>query len=279
MNMSSFETIGVKATLALVALYLIITIFRNVIKSHGSIKNTEEIHKTILIIAGIFIGIGLSNQDTIPIKFNQISSDWYIGILFVFIGYVLTKFSSNQLKKSVYKPMELISEYSANFGNDFIATRLPITGGIELQRFSQRFNENVMKLGNKISVLNIYSKILETAIQNSNNIGAILMSDSSNVKDTIETFNKISSKQIDLISRIEQNVETFITQYEELKDKIDDSLINLRSHTETGNLISVNIAIETSTLKEKNLGIETVANKLHELTKSLSDTQDIIIDS
>jgi hypothetical protein len=274
--MTDINSFGVITLFLLLLAYSIYIFYKKIVQSYGSLRDTESIHRAILVIGGILVGIGFGGQAELPGDTGYSATETYLGILLTFAGLVLIVMGSFYLRSSLWVPLEEISEYSAEFGESFIATRLPITGGYELQRFSERFNENIIKLANKVSSFEIQMEYLESGVKQTVNAGIDVSQQSGLLTDHIHNYTSLSKQQNINISDIEAQLSSFMDWYNETQIALSEQFIELRAIAELGNLLAINAAIEAANLEVTNPGFETIASKLHELAKSLEEKQEIL---
>ena len=86
--------------------------------------------------------------------------------------------------------------------------------------------------------------------------------------------NSILNSYTDKVSDLEGTTTNFISWYEDSKVNLGDLLQDLKSLTDLGNLIAVNAAIESVNMEVENPAFTTIAEKLHDLSKSLEDRHD-----
>ncbi len=271
--MTSLSLIGVEITLSLLAIYAVYIIITKIILSHGSLKDTESIHRALILAGGVLIGLGIGGQDRKLGESGFFEPGTYLGLLLTFAGIVLISLAILYLKSSIWTPLEDISEYSAEFGKSFIATRLPITGGLELQRFSERFNENILILANKVATFQIQIEYLENEVKQTVVAGNNVSNQSRLLADYVTSYSDLSDKQKPILVEIDNQLSEFVSWYSETQLALSEQLIELRSVSEFGNLLAVNAAVEAANIEEKNPGFETIASKLHDLARSLEDRQ------
>lgn len=274
------------ASLAVIFFYAGYTIWNNVIKSKQSLRNQESVHRFILISSGILIGTGIASQVYVPKgeseildQFSSQGSDFlnnsfFFGLLLVFLGVIIGVIGIYYLKYSLWQPLEEITEYSAQFGKSFMATRLPVTGGLELRRFSERFNNNILDLANKISSIEIKADILKNATHTAINSSSNLSNNIARVSENVESFSQFVTRQENAIEKINNEISNFINWNNETQVRLENQFTEIRSLSETGNMLSVNASIESVNLETQNPGIETIALKLHDLAGSLDSRQE-----
>ncbi|MCE7734107.1 MAG: hypothetical protein GPJ54_04455 [Candidatus Heimdallarchaeota archaeon] len=274
------------SSLAVIIFYGVYTIWNNVIKSKHSLRNQESVHRFILISSGILIGTGIGSQVIVPNGDSEVidqftsqgseilNNSFFFGLLLIFLGLIIGVIGIYYLKFSLWKPLEEISEYSAQFGRSFMATRLPVTGGLELRRFSERFNNNILDLANKISSIEIKADILKNATHSAINSSSNLSSNIARVSENVDSFSQFVSRQENAIDKINNEISNFISWYNETQIRLENQFTEIRSLSETGNMLSVNASIESVNLETQNPGIETIALKLHDLAGSLDSRQD-----
>lgn len=274
--MTDINSIGVKTTFVLLIVYSLYIIVKKLILSHGSLRDTESVHRMFILVGGILLGIGIGGQTSAPWNSEFFEAETYLGGLLTLLGFLLILFGSFIINSSIWKPLEEISEYSAEFGESFIATRLPITGGLEIQRFAERFNENVLKLANKIANFQIQMEYLDINVHQTVNAGNDVTNQSRLLSDFIINYTNISTEQHVIITNIENQLTNFVSWYSDTQVALSEQFIELRSIAEMSNLLSVNAAIEAANLEERNPGFETIASKLHELSRSLEERQEAL---
>lgn len=271
---------------AAIAVYAIYTILTHVINSKKSLKDQESIHRFILISSGILIGTGITSQ--IYIRDNKIdaiaafsedgsslyNNSFLFGVMLIMLGIILGVLGIEYLRSTLWKPLEEITEYSAQFGTQFIATRLPLTGGKELQKFSERFNNNILNLSNNISQIEIRADILRTATNQAINSSSNLSGNISRISENVNNYSQLVNKQDIMLAKIDDEISNFISWYDETQIRLENQFTEIRSLSETGNMLSVNASIESVNLETQNPGIETIALKLHDLAASLDSRQD-----
>ena len=126
--MTDISSFGVVTSLGLLILYGLFIIYRKVLRSYGSLRDSESIHRAILVSSGILIGLGIGGQMDLPGDSGYSQTETYLGVLLTFAGLALIIIGSTYLRSSLWKPLEEISEYSAEFG-EWLATRHPRTCG------------------------------------------------------------------------------------------------------------------------------------------------------
>lgn len=273
-------------SLALVFGYGLYTALNHIVRSKGSLRNQESVHRFILISSGILIGTGISSQVFVPNGDSEIvneftsqgtgilNNSFYFGLLLVFLGLIFSVIGIYYLRFSLWKPLEEISEYSSQFGKSFMATRLPLSGGLELRRFSERFNNNILDLANKISSIEIKADILKNATNQAINSSVNLSGNISRISENVDSFSQFVARQENAIEKVNTEITNFIGWYNETQVKLENQFTEIRSISETGNMLSVNASIESVNLETQNPGIETIAIKLHELAGSLDSRQE-----
>ncbi|MHA2032555.1 MAG: hypothetical protein ACW99Q_24565 [Candidatus Kariarchaeaceae archaeon] len=248
-------------------------------------RNQESVHRFILISSGILIGTGVASQIFIPRgndeidKFTSqsgilVNTSFYFGLLLFLLGIIVATIGIYYLRLTLWMPLEEISEFSAQFGSAFVATRLPLTGGLELRRFSERFNNNILDLANKISSIEIKADILKDATHQAINSSSNLSGNIARVSENVESFTQFVTKQDYVLDKINSEISNFISWYNETQIRLENQFTEIRSLSDTGNMLSVNASIESVNLETQNPGIETIALKLHELAGSLDTKQD-----
>ncbi|MHA2250802.1 MAG: hypothetical protein ACXAD7_10580 [Candidatus Kariarchaeaceae archaeon] len=272
--MTDINSTGVTFSFGLLALYGLYILYYKIIKSNGSLKDTESIHRGLILVGGLLIGLGLGGQEVSFGDDDFFSTETYFGILLFLAGLASVLLGAFYLKGAIWSPLEEISEYSAEFGEKFIATRLPISGGLELRRFSERFNENIVILANKISSFQIQMEFLEDRVKQTINSGLEVSEQSSSLSALIQNFSNYTEQQSMSLEGLENQLEGFISWYNETQVNLSEQFVDLRSIAELGNLLAVNAAIESSNLEVANPGFETIAAKLHDLAKSLEERQE-----
>ena len=187
---------------------------------------------------------------------------------------LLKKVGTYYLRSKLWQPLEQIAEYSAEFGTNYVGTRLPIVGDKELKRFSERFNENTMTLAHKLSDAEIQLEMLGRSMLDLNE-GFTSYSGHINELDThFDDFSGINITQNSEIEELGDQISGFIRWYDTIQEDLDEQLADLRSISITGNLIAINASIEANNLEIEIPGFTTIAAKLHELTKLLDERQE-----
>jgi methyl-accepting chemotaxis protein len=273
-QMTDLSSIGVTTSIVLLIAYAFYILIEKIINSQGSLRDSESVHRALMIIGGLLIGLGLGGQETSPGDSDFASTNTYLGILLLIAGLVSIVIGGNYLRSALWRPLEEISEYSAEFGSNFIATRLPISGGLELQRFSERFNDNVIELANKVATFQIQMEAIEDGVKQTVNAGIDVSNQSQLVSNFVTNYTQLSHGQQANLSTIESKLTNFVTWYNDTQVALAEQFIELRSIAELGNLLAVNAAIESSNIEVPNPGFETIATKLHELARSLEERQD-----
>ncbi|MHA2503919.1 MAG: hypothetical protein ACXAE3_13750 [Candidatus Kariarchaeaceae archaeon] len=206
-------------------------------------------------------------------EIDPLSENFILSFLIALGGLFLIGFGIIYLSNGLWEPLENISEYSAEFGSNFIATRLPEAGGSELRRFSERFNQNTIKLSNSLSEIEINAEIvterMKETVSASNNLADI----TSSLNDIRTQYSVFSADQDEIITVISEQINHFVNWYANALRSLGENFVELRSLAEMGNLIAINAAVESANMDETNPGIEILANRLRELARSLEERQ------
>jgi len=254
--------------------YTAYIVYNDVINSEESLRNTEHMHRFLLIIGGLLLGFGIGSWQVDLNEIDFVSDSFVLSILFIIAGIFAIMMGIVLLNNQLWKPLIDISEYSAEFGSNFIATRLPETGGKELERFAERFNGNVINLANDISILEIKVHKLTENVDNTIVGGRELVDSTSNLSDLAIQYNNLTDNQSTVVNNISKQIGEFAQWYESTNEKLEENFIELRSISEMGNLIAINAAVEASNLEIPNPGFETLASKLRDLARGLEERQE-----
>ena len=101
-----------------------------------------------------------------------------------------------------------------------------------------------------------------------------MSSNISRVSENVDSFSQFVVRQENAIDKINNEISDFIGWYNETQLKLEAQFTEIRSLSETGNMLSVNASIESVNLETENPGIETIASKLHDLAGSLDSRQE-----
>ncbi len=272
--MTNLFATSTKLSLLLIVFYGAITIYRTKIKSKGSIKDSERMHRFLITISGILIGLSMNTFDNTMEFYQSNSRDLYFGILMAITGIIGIALGKYYLQSTFYTPLENISEFSAEFGTKFIGARLPVSGVIELQSFSTRFNTNALSLAHKISETEIQLDKLRRSVSSQIDVFGKYSSDISELNGLMSRSNFILDSYTGNVSELQNTTNTFIKWYESTQENLGELLQDLKSLTDLGNLIAVNAAIESVNMEVENPGFTMIAEKLHDLSKSLEARHD-----
>lgn len=269
--MSEININGLLLPIGFVLVYLLTSILRNYVFGSDSLKNYEKLNRSLLISGGIILGafFGSYSRQGVEFGLNEV-----LMLLAVLLGSGFIIIGSYILKSFLWTPLEQISEYSAEFGSNFVATKLPLIGGKELKMFSHRFNKNILTIANKISEIEIQIDLLQEGVNQFISAGDDLSSETFNLEDFVNKYSIITDRQNTILHRLEDQAAEFITWYNQSQEKLNERFIQIRALSELGNLISINASIESSNLDVPNPGFETIAAKLHELAQELDETQE-----
>ncbi len=277
---------SVLVSLIVISIYATYTLLVHVIFSRKSLRDQESIHRFILISSGILIGTGISSQiyirgDTASAitKFSDEASKLFtnsllLGIMLIMLGFITAVVGIRYLRTALWKPLEEITEYSALFGTEFIATRLPLSGARELRKFSERFNNNILTLANKIANIEIRADILKKDTNQAINSSGNLTGNISRISENVDNYSQLVSRQEIMLTKIDDEISNFISWYDDTQIRLENQFTEIRALSETGNMLSVNASIESVNLETQNPGIETIADKLHDLAASLDSRQE-----
>ncbi len=270
---TNLTSLSVLAALAFILLYGLKIIYVNIYKSTDSLKDSESIHKFIIFTGGALLGLGLGVEEFLFSNSDNFMNDLF-SLLFVIISIFFATVGTYYLRSKLWQPLEQIAEYSAEFGTNFVGTRLPIVGDKELKRFSERFNENTLSLAHKLSDAEIQLEMMGRSMLDLNE-GFTSYSGHINELDThFDDFSGINSTQNSEIEELGDQISGFIRWYDSIQEDLNQQLADLRSISITGNLIAINASIEANNLEIEIPGFTTIAAKLHELTKSLDERQE-----
>jgi len=272
--MIGIDTIGTLTLLIGIVVYTVVTVYSHIIKSSGSLRDTEKIHRYLLITGALIIGLAFGSLQSTFSNFSLIGDEFIISLLLGLGGLLVILYGTTLLKSKLWTPLENISEYSAEFGSYFIATRLTETGGVELEQFAKRFNSNAINLANKISVLEIQVDRVSESLESTIRTSKQLSSSTSSLGDLAIQYGDSTGNQYSLVSQIGNQVDQFINWYDKAQEILKENFVELRSLSEMGNLIAINAAVEASNLEIPNPGFETLASKLRELARSLEERQE-----
>ncbi|MCY3411970.1 MAG: hypothetical protein INQ03_10105 [Candidatus Heimdallarchaeota archaeon] len=272
--MTSLTSLSFLFTLAVILLYGIYTVYRAVINSSNSIKDAERIHRFVLVVSGIIIGLAVTSIELFEQPDVWQNRDLYFGLFLSILGIMGIATAKFYLQNMFYKPLEQISEFSVNVGTDFVGARLPVTGVKELKSFAHRWNQQLLNLGHRLSKAEIQLDKLRRNIHRSIDAFSSYSRDMYDLSVHFDSSNQVLDSYTSNASILQSASHTFLDWYEESQDTLDSLLVELRSLTDLGNLISVNAAIESVNLEVENPGFTTIANKLHELAKTLEERHD-----
>lgn len=270
--MSDLYSRSTLTAITIIVIYGLITIYRSYLKSKNSIKDGERIHRYILIVSGILIGLGINtlDEDFSGVRLIE-NQNMFFGILIALSGVVGVAFAKYYLQNIIYKPLEQISEFAAEYGTDFVGTRLPVTGVIELQSFSQRFNNNALALAHQLSETEIQLDKLKRDVNQQIDNFNVLSEDMGQMNHLFGRSAKIIDTYSENLTSLQGSTRDFISWYEKSEEDLNELLLELKSLTDLGNLIAVNAAIESINMEIENPGFTTIAEKLHDLSKTLED--------
>lgn len=280
MTYLNFE--GVFVVLGLIALYTLYFVLKIFLSNPGSIRNQQTTHQWFLIVGGMLVGMGIASQVRIPLSSKLsdptnkgfASPELVFGLLLVLLGFIFAYIGNKYIQIALWTPIEQISEYSSEFGKSFLATRLPLLGGKELVRFSERFNENVTSVANKIATIQIYVDNLERATRSAIQASGSFGNYSDNIDNLVNNYQRLVEKQNYSLKMIDAQVKEFIEKYDDSQEKLNTEFTEIRALADVGNMLSVNASIEAINMDVVNPGIETVAAKLHDLATSLDGRQE-----
>lgn len=277
---------SVFVSLIVILVYGTYTLLAHVIFSRKSLRDQESIHRFILISSGILVGTGISSQIYIRgstsdaiVKFSDestkiVTNSLLLGLMLIMLGMITGVIGIGYLRTVLWKPLEEITEYSAQFGTEFIATRLPLSGGKELMKFSERFNNNILTLANKIANIEIRADILRKDTNQAINSSGNLSGNISRISENVDNYSQLVGRQEMMLAKIDDEISNFISWYDDTQIRLENQFTEIRSLSETGNILSVNASIESVNLETENPGIETIASKLHDLAASLDSRQE-----
>jgi hypothetical protein len=271
--MTNFNSPSVLTAIAIILIYGIKILYVNIYKGTNSLKDSESIHKFIVFTGGALLGLALGLEEFLFSNSDNFMSDLF-SILFIIGSVFLLTIGGYYLKSKLWQPLELIAEYSAEFGTNFVGTRLPIVGDSELKRFAERFNENTMTLAHKLSDAEIRLEMLGRSMQDLNQGFTSYSSHISDLDTHFNDFSVINTTQNSEIEELGDQISGFIRWYDSIQEDLSGQLADLRSISITGNLIAINASIEANNLEIEVPGFTTIAGKLHELTKLLDERQE-----
>lgn len=271
--MTNLTSLSVLAAVAIIIIYGIKILYVNIYKSSNSLKDSESIHKYVIFTGGALLGLGLGVEEFLFSNSDNFMNDLF-SLLFIIASLFFASMGTYFLRSKLWQPLEQITEYSTEFGSNFVGTRLPIVGDRELKKFAERFNENTLSLAHKLSEAEIQLEMLGRSMQDLNE-GFTSYSSHINELDThFSDFSSINTTQNAEIEELGDQIAGFIRWYDSIQEDLNEQLADLRSISITGNLIAINASIEANNLEIEIPGFTTIASKLHELTKQLDERQE-----
>lgn len=257
-------------------------------RTRNSVRGVEVYYGLYKIFSGVFIALGFyallegtlvafDSDSTNPIIrfFGGIAegvADFqvgYIGIFYIILGMILFTFSTSNLKRSIFRPIQEFSLTSSVFGKKSIMVRFPELGAVELKDFARNFNMNTKELADQISLLEIHkNQIVQTMRDVEMRIGQ--------TDPRIDTFNNVingfstvleeQNRVNGMISDTKNNAETLIQSYEHTTNSL---ISKLTESVEYLNLLTINIAIEAA--NTENEAFETISVKSREFFNEFED--------
>lgn len=271
--MTSLNSTSATTAFFIILIYGSITFYRSFIKARGSIKDAERIHRFLLIMSGILIGVGLNTLDEESANVFS-SSDFYLGVLMAMIGVFAIAIAKSYLQSVFYKPLEQISEFSAEFGTSFVGTRIPVAGVVELQSFSTRFNKNALALAHSLSRTEIQLDKLKVGVNFAIDNFGNLSNDIEQLGHLVDRSSGFATNYGDNLKILRGTSTDFMSWYDNSSQELQVILADIRSLTNSGNLLAVNASIESINMEVENPGIIAIAEKLHDLAKTLEEKHD-----
>ncbi len=263
---------GTILAIIIIVIYSIKIGIINIYKSKGSLRDSEAIHNYLILTSGILIGIGLAGYKTFNDFYTNFDNS-VIGLILITSGILIFIFGTSYIKMKLWKPIEEISEYSAKFSEEFVATRLPLTGAIELKRYAERFNDNILNLAHRISDAEIQLSIVKRSFNK-------LEAQNSGINDAINSirqyfieFENIENLSYQSNQSLIKQLSDFIKWFNEILETLRDQTIELKTLSDTGNLLAINSEIEITNLEIELPSFTVISKKLHELSKQLEEKQ------
>ncbi len=245
----------------------------------GGIKRLERRLTFLNFVGGILLGIGifelLNNRLVSP---DTISSNgflsWIAGwdvlalsLSLIVIGLLFFIISKRGVEEQLIFPVQQITAALDMYGNKALFVRFIELGAFEFRMFAKTFNSATMEIANRIDMANQYFDKLKERVNDVERKISETNQRTFNYQELLNQFSGFLSNQQIFLNDLREIYNQTKSWREEYEISFGEMAEEMREITESLNLITINIAIESANLEQEQF--QEISSNSREVFKNL----------